>query len=156
MASALSSMVSAVSAIVSAVSAMSALSAAMSALSAAMSALSGPNRANGDGDRKNDRKERFHGTKVSLPPARVRLPIFAAMQLKNSMSFAFIDYLGVLRIIHPIRGRVSGIFPPATENLAATLNHLSFSTFMPDAAPTPTGFAEIASDFFPIFHAGSR
>ena len=74
------------------VSAVSALSAAVSALSAAVSR---PNRANGDGDGKNDRKERFHGTKVSLPPARVRLPIFAAMQLKNSMSFAFIDYLGV-------------------------------------------------------------
>ena len=67
----------------------------MSALSAAVSALSGPNRANGNGDRKNDRKERFHGTKVSSPPARVRLSIFTAMQLKNSMSFAFIDYLGV-------------------------------------------------------------
>jgi len=59
------------------------------------------NRANGDGDRKNDRKERFHGTKVSLPPARVRLPIFAAMQLKNSMSFAFIDYRGVYALYTP-------------------------------------------------------
>src|SRR5207248_9863461 len=95
-------------------------------------------------------------TIVSLSPDRDRLSNFDAMQLKNIISFAFIDYLGVLRIIHPIRGRVSGIFPPVTENLAATLNRLSFSTFMPDAAPTPTGFAEIASDFFPIFHAGSR
>jgi len=36
-----------------------------------------PNSANGDGDGQNDRKECFHGTKVSLPPARVRLPIVA-------------------------------------------------------------------------------
>ena len=80
---------------------MTALSAAMSALSAAMSALSGPNRANGNGDRKNDRKQRFHGTKVSLPPARVRLSIFAAMELKNSMSLAFIDYRGVYALYTP-------------------------------------------------------
>jgi len=32
-----------------------------------------PNGANGDGDRKHDRKESFHGTKVSLLTARVRL-----------------------------------------------------------------------------------
>jgi len=31
--------------------------------------------ANGDADGENDRKQCFHGTKVSLPPARVRLPI---------------------------------------------------------------------------------
>ena len=61
----------------------------------ALSAVSRPNSADGDGDGENDRKEYFHGTKVSLPPARVRLSIFTAMQLKNSMSFAFIDYLGV-------------------------------------------------------------
>ena len=35
--------------------------------------------ANGDGDCENDRKECSHGTKVSLPPARVRLPFFTAM-----------------------------------------------------------------------------
>ncbi len=79
------------------VSAVPALSAAVCALSA----VSRPNRANGDGDRKNDRKERFHGTKVSLPPARVRLSIFTAMQLKDSMSFAFIDYLGVYALYTP-------------------------------------------------------
>jgi hypothetical protein len=39
--------------------------------------------ANGDGDGENDRNERFHGTKVSLPPGRVRLPIFAAMRVSN-------------------------------------------------------------------------
>src|SRR5439155_10020159 len=63
---------------------------------------------------------------------------------------------GCLRIIHPITGRVPDIFPPVTENLAATLNRLSFSTSKPDAAPTPNGFAENPSDFFPISHAGSR
>jgi hypothetical protein len=63
--------------------------------------MSRPNSANGHGDGENDRKECFHGTKVSLPPARMRLPIFAAMQLKNSMSFAFIDYLGVFALYTP-------------------------------------------------------
>jgi hypothetical protein len=67
----------------------------------AASVMSRPNSANGDGDGENDRKECFHGTKVSLPPARMRLPIFAAMQLKNSMSFAFIDYLGVFALYTP-------------------------------------------------------
>ena len=85
-----------VSAVSSTVSAVSPLISAVSAMSAAVSVIvSRPNRANGNGDGKNDRKERFHGTKVSLPPARVRLSIFTAMQLKDSMSFAFIDYLGV-------------------------------------------------------------
>jgi hypothetical protein len=41
------------------------------------------NSANGDGDGENDRKECFHGTKVSLPPARVRLPIIVAMRVCN-------------------------------------------------------------------------
>src|SRR5438093_12277334 len=35
--------------------------------------------ANRDGDGENDQKECFHGTKVSLPPTHVRLPIFAAI-----------------------------------------------------------------------------
>jgi len=46
-----------------------------------MSAVSRLNSANGDGDGENDRKECFHGTKVSLPLARVRLPIFAAIRV---------------------------------------------------------------------------
>ena len=50
------------------------------------------------------------------------------MLFRSSMSFAFIDYLGVYALYTPITGRVSGIFPPVTENLAATLNRLSFST----------------------------
>src|SRR6266513_3469304 len=33
------------------------------------------NSANGDGDGENDRKQCFHGTRISLPLARVRLPI---------------------------------------------------------------------------------
>jgi len=49
----------------------------------ALSAVSRPNSADGDGDGENDRKEYFHGTKVSLPLARVRLPIFAAMRVSN-------------------------------------------------------------------------
>jgi hypothetical protein len=44
-----------------------------------------PNGANGDADGENDRKECFHGTKVSLPPARVRLPIVAAMRVCNEI-----------------------------------------------------------------------
>jgi hypothetical protein len=63
------------SAVISAVFAMSAMS--------AMSAVSRPNSADGDGDGENDRKECFHGTKVSLPPSRVRLSIFAAMCVSN-------------------------------------------------------------------------
>ena len=54
---------------------------------------------------------------------------------------------GYLCIIHPITERVSGIFPPVTENLAATLNRLSCSTSVPDTVPTPNGFAKIASGF---------
>jgi hypothetical protein len=62
----------------------SALSAvfALSAVSA-LSAMSRLNSADGDGDGENDRKECFHGTKVSLPPSRVRLSIFAAMCVSN-------------------------------------------------------------------------
>jgi hypothetical protein len=78
MISAVSAVISAVSAVISAVFALS----AVSALSA-MSAVSRPNSADGDGDGENDRKECFHGTKVSLPPSRVRLSIFAAMCVSN-------------------------------------------------------------------------
>jgi hypothetical protein len=46
---------------------------AVSAMSS-LSAVFRPNSANGDGDGENDRKQCFHGTKVSLPLARVRLP----------------------------------------------------------------------------------
>ena len=41
------------------------------------------NGANRDGNGENDRKECFHGTKVSLPPARVRLPDFTAIHISN-------------------------------------------------------------------------
>jgi hypothetical protein len=41
----------------------------------AMSSMFRQSSANGDCDGENDRQECFHGTKVSLPPARVRLPI---------------------------------------------------------------------------------
>jgi hypothetical protein len=49
----------------------------------ALSAMSRPNSANGDGDGENDRKQCFHGTKISLLLARVRLPIFAVMCVRN-------------------------------------------------------------------------
>ena len=75
--------------------------------------MSRPNSANGDGDGENDRKECFHGTKVSLPLARVRLRIFAVIGVSNEDS------------------------PPARINGW-------------NAAPTPTGFAEIFADDFPV------
>jgi len=53
---------------------MSAVSAMISAASA-VSAMSRLDSAKGDGDGENDRKECFHGTNVSLPLARVRLPV---------------------------------------------------------------------------------
>jgi hypothetical protein len=64
---------------------MFAVFAVISAVSAvsAMSAVFRQSSANGDGDGENDRKECFHGTKVSLTLARLRLPLVPAMRISN-------------------------------------------------------------------------